>query len=361
MPGRVSRVSSMSMSTRVPTRWRARPRSLFWRPLRRALIALSLIGMVALPAQGAIFKDAAFQALVDSGQADELEQLASRRLKAQPDQPEAAAALTLAQIDLADPAVLRENLQRMEECVARHPQVAACPYALALGMVMQARGGSKLKALGSLGRVSELMQKAMALLPDAPEPRSALQLYYLALPSFIGGGEGKARALEQGVSDDNQLRLMRARVAGSRKDWAAMERELRGVRTQRPELLLEQRLLWNDLGREWMYQGQHAKAKAWFEALIAQQPRQATGAYGLGRVLDAMGDHDGAVAAYERAGALAGAEQLALDHRIGIALQAKGDKSGARQAFERYLSQRRASPGNVEDSRKRLAELGARS
>ncbi|MBB3193515.1 tetratricopeptide repeat protein [Roseateles terrae] len=326
-----------------------------------------LAGMLLAPAlmlgasaaEAAVFKDSTLQNLLDNGQADQLEKVASQRLKSQPDDPQATAALALAQLDLADGNALRQNIQRLEQCVQKTPQEASCSYALALALVMQVRGGSKFKALGALGRVSELMQKAMSQLPDAPEPRSALQQYYLALPGFIGGGESKARALEQGVQDDDQLRLMRARVAASKKDWAAMERELRGVHTRRPELQLEQRVLGNDLGRQWMHDRQFAKARSWLEELSRQQPQQAMPLYGLGRVLDAMDDHDGAVAAYEKARTLNGAEQLALDHRIGIALQDKGDKSGARAAFERYLTNRRASASNVEDCRRRLAELGA--
>lgn len=330
--------------------------------MRVAAATAAVIAMmisVSLPAQAAIFKDSALQTLLDNGQADELEKLSAQRVKADPDDGQALAALTLSQLDLADPAPLRQNIQRLEQCLQRQPQEVSCQYALALALVMQVRGGNKLKALGSLNKVSDLMQKAMAQLPDAPEPRSALQQYYLALPSFIGGGESKARALEQGVQDQDQLRLMRARVAASRKDWAAMERELRAVRTQRPELQLEQRLLWGDLGRELMYQHQHAKAQAWFEEIIKQQPRQAMPLYGLGRVFDAAGQYDKAVETFERARSLRGAEQMALDHRMGIALQNKGDKAGARAAFERYLGNRRASANNVEDSRKRLAELGS--
>ncbi|WAC71142.1 tetratricopeptide repeat protein [Roseateles sp. SL47] len=299
------------------------------------------------------------QTLLDAGQADQLEKLASQRLKATPDDPQATAALALSQLDLADGEVLRQNIQRLEQCVQKTPQEASCSYALALALVMQVRGGSKFKALGALGRVSELLQKAMSQLPDAPEPRSALQQYYLALPSFVGGGESKARGLEQGVQDSDQLHLLRARAAASKKDWASVERELRAVRTRRPELLLEQRVLGSDLGRQWMHDGQHAKAKAWLEELARQQPQQAMPLYGLGRVLDAMGDHDAAVATYEKAKSLNGAEQLALDHRIGIALQDKGDKAGARAAFERYLTHRRASASNIEDCKRRLAEIGA--
>lgn len=164
-----------------------------WRRLIGAICVITGFSMVlsvafATPARAAVLKDVELQALLDAGRADDLEKLATQRVKADPDDPQAAAALALAQLDLADGAVLKQNTQRLEQCLQRTPNEGACHYALALALVMQARGGSKLKALGSLGRVSELAQRAMTLLPDAPEPRSALQQYYLALPSFVGGG-----------------------------------------------------------------------------------------------------------------------------------------------------------------------------
>lgn len=335
-----------------------------WRRLVGAVCVCSGMALLmsvafAAPASAAVFKDAELQSLLDAGRADDLEKLAGRRLEAKPEDGQAAAALTLAQLDLADPAVLRRNTQRLEQCLQRTPDDGACHYALALALVMQARGGSKFKALGSLGRVSELAQRAMTLLPGASEPRSALQQYYLALPSFVGGGESKARALEQGVEDQAQLHLMRARVAASRKDWPGMEKELRAVRTQRPELLLELRVLWSDYGRQLMFGEQREKAVPWFEELVKSQPTQAMGAYGLGRAYDALGQYDKAVASFERARGLQGAEQLGLDRRLGSALQAKGDMAQARTVLQRCIDNRRASTGDAEDCRKRLASLGA--
>ncbi|MDH0865965.1 tetratricopeptide repeat protein [Mitsuaria sp. GD03876] len=312
----------------------------------------------ATAAQAAVLKDPALQSLLDAGRADDLEKLAGQRLQAKPDDPQAVAALALAQLDLADASVLKQNIQRLEQCVQRSPEDGACPYALALALVMQARGGSKFKALGSLGRVSELAQRAMTLLPDAPEPRSALQQYYLALPSFIGGGESKARALEQDVKDPAQLHLMRARVAASKKDWPSMEKELRAVRTQRPELLLEQRVLWSDYGRNLMFGDRKDKAVPWFEELLKQQPEQAMGAYNLGRAYDALGQYDKAVASFERARGMLGAEQLGLDRRLAGSLAAKGDKAGARAALQRCVDNRRGGNGDIEDCRKQLAALG---
>ena len=295
-----------------------------WRRLIGAICVVTGLSMLmsvafATAAEAAVLKDTELQALLDAGRADDLEKLAAQRVKADPDDAQAVAALALAQLDLVDGAVLKQNIQRLEQCVQRAPDEGACHYALALALVMQARGGSKFKALGSLGRVSELAQRAMTLLPDAPEPRSALQQYYLALPSFVGGGESKARALEQEVKDPAQLGLMRARVAASRKDWPAMEKALRAVRTQRPELLLEQRVLWSDYGRNLFFGDQKERAVPWFEELLKSQPHQAMGAYGLGRAYDALGQYDKAVAAFERARTLQGAEQLGLDRRLGSA------------------------------------------
>jgi tetratricopeptide (TPR) repeat protein len=334
--------------------------------LRRVVGAICLITgfsmlmsvAFATPAQAAVFKDHELQTLLDAGRADDLEKLAAQRGKADPDDPQAVAALALAQLDLVDGSVLKQNIQRLEQCVQRTPNEGACHYALALALVMQARGGSKFKALGSLGRVSELAQRAMALMPDAPEPRSALQQYYLALPGFIGGGESKARALEQDVKDPAQLNLMRARVAASKKDWPAMEKALRAVRTQRPELLLELRVLWSDYGRNLMFSEQKDRAVPWFEELLKNQPNQAMGAYGLGRAYDALGQYDKAVAAFERARGLQGAEQLGLDRRLGATLAAKGDKAAARTALQRCVDNRRGSNGDIEDCRKQLAALG---
>ena len=137
-----------------------------------------------------------------------------------------------------------------------------------------------------------------------------------------------------------------------------MEKALRAVRTQRPELLLEQRVLWSDYGRNLFFGDQKERAVPWFEELLKSQPHQAMGAYGLGRAYDALGQYDKAVAAFERARTLQGAEQLGLDRRLGSALAGKGDKTGARAALQRCIDNRRGSHGDIEDCRKQLAALG---
>ena len=86
--------------------------SLFFHPRLRLTLAALLTSAALMPsAQAVVFKDPALQALLDAGQADLLEQAAQRRLKSQPDDPQAAVAWTLGVLDLADPAPLRQALQ----------------------------------------------------------------------------------------------------------------------------------------------------------------------------------------------------------------------------------------------------------
>jgi hypothetical protein len=52
------------------------------------------------------------------------------------------------------------------------------------------------------------------------------------------------------------------------------------------------------------------------------------------------------------------ADELPLVYRIGIAQQAAGQKDAARESFKRYVAAGKGSKGNLEDAKKRLAELG---
>ncbi|MDT8999055.1 tetratricopeptide repeat protein [Paucibacter sp. APW11] len=326
--------------------------------LLTAVLGLSL----ALPtAQAALFSEPPWQALLDAGRADEMERQALTRLREKPGDLQASAALALAQIDLADHKRQEQGLRSMQDCVDNKPDEALCPYVLASLMTVQASNGGALKALSLAGRIKSNFLRALSLKPDMIEARSALQQYYLIVPAIAGGGAAKARELEAEVrsSQPDYARLMRARAAATEKNWALMEKELRSISPSADEgLRAELRLAWGLLAKELIDQKQYPRARALLEQLQKDQPNHALAAYGLGRMYTAMEQFDEAIRQFERARALDGAEQLPLDHRIGVALQAKGEKALARAAFERYLQNRRASPNNVEDCRRRLAELG---
>jgi len=328
----------------------------------RLLRLLLCTGLLAWQgAQALVFTDGPWQGLLDAGRSDEMERQAQARLREQPQDLQASAAFALSQMTLADRKRVDAAARLMQDCVDQHPDEAICHYALASVMTMQARNGGAMKIISLAGPIRKHLQRALELKPDFIEARSSLHQYYLLVPAFAGGGVGKARELEEQVraSQPEFAKLMRARVAGSEKNWALAEKELLSVRIAAdPSLLNEWRLVWGVLGKEWLDQRQYAKAIAGFERMLKEQPRQALAAYGLARIYFAQEQYDEAIRQYERAKEMDGAEDFPLDHRLGIALQAKGDKAQARAAFERYLQNRRASPSNAEDCRRRLKEIG---
>jgi predicted negative regulator of RcsB-dependent stress response len=156
-----------------------------------------------------------------------------------------------------------------------------------------------------------------------------------------------------------QAKLVRFLVAAQDKDWAGAERELASVKPGDDRALQrELRNGWMRLGAEFMEQKSHAKARSAFEAVQRHHPQHAAGPYGLARVALETQQPDEALRLLERCRTLEGADRFPLDHRVGQALIAKGDKAGARAALERFVQNKRANPRNLEDAKKRLAELG---
>lgn len=327
----------------------------------RLLLLLALGLLIGPGAKALVFSEPPWQSLLDAGRVNEMERLAQARLKEQPADVEARAAFAWSQITLADSARVDAAARQMQDCVDQQPESALCHHVLASVMIMQARNGGALKVLRLAGPIRSHLLKALEIRPDFIEARSTLHQYYLLVPALAGGGVSKAKALEEQVRSTQPefAKLMRAREAGTAENWAQMEKELLSVRVgDDSSLLSEWRLVWGVLGKEWLDQGRFDKAIAGFERLLREQPRQALGAYGLGRTYHAMERYDDAIRQYERARQMDGAEDFPLDHRLGVTLQAKGDKPQARAAYERYLRDRRASPGNLRDCRRRLEELG---
>ena len=324
------------------------------------LAALLLAG-AAGPACAELLKDPQWQAWLDAGKSAELERAAQQRFNAQPDDVQAAVALALAALDGGEARRLEAVSKPLQACVERQPAQALCHYALGSVQGVQAMNASMFKALGLAGSVKENLQRAVELDPMLYEARQALVQFYLMAPGVAGGSVSKARELAAAAEkrQPEQARLLRANIAAQDKQWAEMERELQAVRPgDNRSLQNDLRDSWAQLGTQLMADKQMAKARGVFEQLLREYPAQAIGAYGLGRVATEQGQADEAVKLFERARTLDGADRLPIDHRLGIALLAKGEKQQARQALERFVANKRANPRNLEDAKKRLAELG---
>jgi len=326
----------------------------------RLLCLVSLSLATALSAEAAVFKDPQLQSVWEGGKAEELDKMAQARLRANPADTQAAAALALSALDAGDGARLDAAAKTMQQCVERQPRDAICHFALGRVLGAQAMGASMFKAMSLAGKVKEAFSKAFELEPGSFEMRSALQQFYLMAPGMAGGSVSKARELAQDLRDmPEHAKLMRARVAQHEDNYAEAERELASLKPGKDlGLQTEWREAWAGQGYQYLRDKQYAKAKAWFEQLQREQPQYAAAGYGLGRVATETGQLDEAIRQFERARGLEGAEALPLDHRLGVAWQMKGDKAQAKALLERFVANKKANPRNLEDAKKRLAELG---
>jgi len=327
------------------------------------LAALAL-GTSMGSAQGAVFKDTQLESLHEAGKFAELEQQAQARLKANPADAEASAALALG-MSLADPRDakrLEAGAQQARLCTERHPAVAVCHLAAAQNLGLQMLNMGMAKALRSVGSLKDLWIRTLALEPTSFTARVQLAKLYVTVPGIMGGSTSKAKELEAAVrsSQPETARIIRVHIAAEAKQWAEMEAELRALKpTQDAAMLEEVRDATMQLALVYLRDGMDlAKARSLYESLQRDQPNRAAGFYGAARVQAALGQPDEAIRLFERARTLAGADDYPIDHRLGDTLLAKGDKAQAKVVYERFVTNKRAKPANVDEVRKSLAKLG---
>ncbi|MCV2360088.1 tetratricopeptide repeat protein [Paucibacter sp. TC2R-5] len=329
---------------------------------RTFLAALTLLTALG-SAQATIFKDKELDALSDANKFAELERLAQTRLKANPADAEASAALSLAlsSLDPSDSKRVEAGAKQAKVCVEQHPTVAVCQLVTAQSLNVQMGSAGMFKMASMLGDIKAALIRTLELEPTQAMARIQLAKLYLFAPGMLGGSVAKARELEAAVrnSQPEQARIIRIYIAAEGKKWAEMEAELLALKPAKDATLLdESRNAYLQLATHYLKDDKDfAKAKSLFEQLQREQPAQAAGVYGLGRVQAEMGQADEAVRLFERARTLEGADDLPIDHRLGDALLAKGDKPQAKAAYERFLTKKNANPNNVEAARKSLAKL----
>jgi predicted negative regulator of RcsB-dependent stress response len=162
------------------------------------------------------------------------------------------------------------------------------------------------------------------------------------------------------TSQPDTARIIRVYAAAEAKKWGEMESELMAFKPGKDAVIRDEvRDATMQLAQTFVKDGKDLpKAKSLYETLLRDQPDQAAGAYGMGRVLAQTGHLEEAIRILERARTLRGADDYPIDHRLGDAYLSKGDKAQAKAAYERFVANKRANPANVETVRKSLAKLG---
>lgn len=323
-------------------------------------LALTMAWMLALPAAAQTVKDPQLTALLDARKYAEAERMASARIAARPDDMDAYGALTVAVTNDADTARREAALKRLEACVAALPTAAMCHFGVGAVLGVNAMSQGAVAGLRSAGRIRESFSKALEIDPLFYAARSGLVQVYLTVPGIAGGSVSKARELANAASikQPEHAKLLLGMVALDQKEYAEAERVVASVRAgSDKELAGDVQAFWPQLGIAYLADKQVTRARTVFERAVQEAPQQAIGHYGVGRALAEAGDLDAAVAAYQRALPLEGAGALPIEYRLGIAWQGKGERDKARAAFTRFIGAGKGSPKNLDDAKKRLAEL----
>ena len=332
------------------------------RPLAAALLAAA--ALLGAPAEAQILKDPQWQALADGRRFPELEQAASARLAAKPDDADAWLAYTQAVLSLrGDTASARRDaaLAKLQACTKATPQIVACHYGVGAVTGVQVMTQGMMKAAFGIGQVRDEFVKALEIDPQFFAARSGLVQFYLMVPGIAGGSVSKARDVARAAvaHQPEYAKLLDAAILQYDDKLADAERTLAGVQVGADANLAEElRGQWVSLGFGYLEAKQPAKARAVFERLVHDKPELVEGHYGLARALGDQRQWDAAIAELQQAARLPGHDTLPIDHRLGVAWQAKGDAAQAKAAYARFLALPGQNPRNVDDARKRLAELG---
>ncbi len=327
---------------------------------RLLLAALAGALFCAAPLWAQTVKDASLAGLLDTGRYAEAERAATARIAARPDDMDGYATLTLSVLNSSDAAQREAALKLLEACAARLPQAAMCHYGVGSVLGAQALSQGMLKALGSVGRVRDALARAVELDPLLYAARNALVQFYLVVPGIAGGSTTKAREVASAAAprQPEHAKLLIALVDIGQKKPDQAEAGLASVRAgDDKELAADVAEVWAQLGFTYLNDKKDAKARAVFERMVVDRPASPRGHYGLGRVFTDLGQFDQAIAAFERAAALDRTGGLPIDYRAALAYQAKGDRDKARALLTRFVAAGKGSSQNLDDAKKRLAQM----
>jgi tetratricopeptide (TPR) repeat protein len=312
------------------------------------------------PLSAQTVKDAALASLLEAGRYTEAERAATARIAARPDDMDGFAALTLSVLNGTEAKPREAALKLLEACASRLPQAAICHYGVGSVLGAQALSQGMLTALSSAGRVRDSLTRAVELDPLLYAARNALVQFYLVVPGIAGGSVAKAREVASAASarQPEHAKLLLALVDIGQKKYEQTELGLASVRAgDDKELAADVAEVWAQLGFTYLNDKKDAKARAVFERLVLDRPNSPRGHYGLGRVFTDAGQFEQAIVAFERAAALDWSKGLPIDYRAALAYQAKGDREKARVLLTRFVAAGKGNPKNIDDAKKRLAQM----
>lgn len=225
-----------------------------------------------------------------------LEREAKQRLAANPMDSQALHALGRVAIDrdAGSPELRKYVLAQAQACIAARPNDALCQlaYGQVLGNLLNEQGG--LEALGSVGKVQQAFEAAVAADPKDYDARESLVTFYLRAPGIVGGSMRKARKNADDYTriDSQRARLLYALISLEDGDPAKAEQYMAGLPPDSEDEDLNRLMAkrWLAIGQAYLEDGKNDQAAAAFRRAlphgaptIVADARQALDCLGLGQ------------------------------------------------------------------------------
>lgn len=320
---------------------------------RTSLAALALL----LAAQTAAAND--YAALIKAKKYPEAERAASARLAREPANAEAMIGRVDAIMAAGLQARIGDAVKQAEQCVKVSPGTAGCHLALGKALGWKAMAGGVMSALGYAGDMRNAFKKAVELDPRNLDARFSLLQFYIMAPGIMGGGTGKAETLaaqtaalnaEAGKVMSAMLDLDADRLPKAEAAAMAMHPGADDELNERQEGLLA------SIANNYLAGKKYPDAERVLRVALKRFPDSDTAPYLWARVQQEQGRHREAVAALERL--LANNARGSVHYRLGQSLQALGEKQRAVGAFEKALALKSGLSGKqVADAEAQVAAL----
>ena len=194
-----------------------------------------------------------------------------------------------------------------ERCVNANPGSSLCAEALGHALTAQKRAGGLVAAIGNARPIRNAFERAIRFDPMNYRARVALVRFHLAMPSFLGGSEIRARELatEARRSEPELSRLIRALCAINDKKFDEAEGYILAADLS-PYALVDdsQRDVLMTLAGAHLAAGRHDASRKLFEELGRCVPSSEHAPYGLALIAQAQGRLGDAVTLLENAAAI---------------------------------------------------------
>ncbi len=254
---------------------------------------------------------------------------------------------------------LDEAASLAERCIAAAPQYSNCHEALGNALGVKAMVGGMLSAMGFVGQIRDSFKTAVDLNAANHSARFSLMQFYMAAPSIVGGGVGKARQLvaDTQKTQPDAAQLLQAAIDVGDKQWAKAEAVALAANTSASgDLADQQRNLLLTVGSGYVNDKKFGDGQRVFLAMQKRFPDSEWPSYGLGRVAQEQGKLAEAIVLFDQA--LAVRSSAVAWFRKGQAFEAMGDKAKAVLAFETAVAHKPAlGKSQLADAKERIKQL----